>query len=383
VTEPFVPELRASRPWVMEEMIASQPALIEAMDRPAIRDAAARIAEGVITAVEAGAPVIVSGCGTSEHAAMAVAAQLRLALAAAGRSGATVSTRQAFEAWLEPQAGGLHLAISHEGETAATVAAMGSAAAAGARVMAITAMPKSRTAALADVSLVTPQHDRSWCHTVGYLSPIVAGAVIAGEISRKPPSLVGLAATARAALGLRESAEGMGARLAGVESLLVVGSGLDAIAASELALKVREGARLAATAYPLETVLHGHLAAAERADGLAVVLADPAHGRVRLARARQVLAAAREIGMASAALVASDMADELTAGGLASAGSVALPPVESELGAAGVLVASAIGLQLLTVGLAGARDTNPDRIRREQEPYARAAAVAESGGLTS
>jgi glutamine---fructose-6-phosphate transaminase (isomerizing) len=370
MSEPFVPELRAGRPWVMEEMIAAQPAVIEAIGADDIRPAAVALARAVVEAVEAGQSVVVAGCGTSEHAAMAVAAQLRLALRKSGRSALMVQARQAFEAWLEPQSGGLHIAVSHEGETAATVAAMTAAADAGARVMAITALLEARAARVAEASIVTPQRDLSWCHTVGYVSPIVAGALVASQIAGAPAPLADLAATARAILGQREPAERVGRRLAGVRQLLVVGSGLDAIAASELALKVREGARLPATGYPLETVLHGHLAAAEPTDGLVVILSDPVARSARLARARQVLAAAREIGMVTVAIATEDLpADEY----------ISLPDVRS---AAGALVASAVGLQLVTVGLAAGRGTNPDRIRREEGAHARAAAAAESGGLS-
>jgi glutamine---fructose-6-phosphate transaminase (isomerizing) len=380
VSESFIPELRAARPWVMEEMIAAQPALIEAMDRPDIRHAVGQLAAAVVAAAEPGQPVIVSGCGTSEHAAMAVAAQLRLALGETSRSQLTIAARQAFEAWLEPQSAGLHLAISHEGETAATLAAMAGAAQAGARVMAITALAESRAAGLATTALVTPQRDLSWCHTVGYLSPIVAGALVAAQVMGAPAPLAALAAIARSALRLRNEAEALGRRLAGMRQLLVVGSGLDVIAASELALKVREGARLPATGYPRETVLHGYLAAAEPGDGLVVILTDPAGRPARLARARQVLAAAREIGMATAVIVVEDVVKELVAGEPARAGILPLPVVGS---AAEALVASALGLQQLTVGLAAGRGANPDRIRREDAAHARAAAAAEAGGLAS
>jgi glutamine---fructose-6-phosphate transaminase (isomerizing) len=378
MSEPFVPELRSGRPWVMEEMIASQPHLVEAMDRPEVRAAAAAVAEAVVAAVQAGQPVIVSGCGTSEHGAMAVAVQLRMALRQSGRSVLAVQSRQAFEAWLEPQADGLHLAISHEGGTAATNAAMASAAKAGAKVMAITAKPESPAARLAEATVVTPQHDRSWCHTVGYLSPILAGALVAQEITGQRAPLKGLASLTRALLGLSATAEEVGGPLAKSANLLVVGSGLDEIAACELALKIREGARMHATAYPLETILHGHLVAAQGNDGLIVILVEPTAREPRLARARQVLMAAREIGMMTAVLAVEDAAPALVAGDLATAGSLALPVVESP---AEVLVASALGLQLLTIGLAAARGTNPDRIRREEGAYARAAEVVESGGL--
>jgi hypothetical protein len=50
-----------------------------------------------------------------------------------------------------------------------------------------------------------------------------------------------------------------------------------------------------------------------------------------------------------------------------------LPPV------AGALLSGAILVQLLTLELVHALGTNPDLIRREEEPYRAAAAVAEAG----
>ena len=54
--------------------------------------------------------------------------------------------RDAFEASLDPQHGGVLIAISHEAGTAATLAAMRAAAANGARTILITARPRSTPA---------------------------------------------------------------------------------------------------------------------------------------------------------------------------------------------------------------------------------------------
>jgi hypothetical protein len=48
-------------------------------------------------------------------------------------------------------------------------------------------------------------------------------------------------------------------------------------------------------------------------------------------------------------------------------------------GPTGALLAGALALQLLTLELAHARGTNPDLIRREQEPYRRAAEAGAVG----
>src|SRR3954468_22234270 len=123
-----MPELRDGPPWAMEEMILAEPALVSPiLASPAAVEAAESIREG--------GPVVLVGCGTSEHAAMAGAALL----------GAT--SRDAFEASLAPQQGGVCIAITHEGETAATLAALRAAASNGARTIAITARPDALQAA--------------------------------------------------------------------------------------------------------------------------------------------------------------------------------------------------------------------------------------------
>jgi len=74
------PELRSGPPWVMQEMIAAQPALAEQM-LAAPSPAAAPIADKIAAALAAGRPVTVTGCGTSEHAAHAIAALISAAAA--------------------------------------------------------------------------------------------------------------------------------------------------------------------------------------------------------------------------------------------------------------------------------------------------------------
>jgi glucosamine 6-phosphate synthetase-like amidotransferase/phosphosugar isomerase protein len=55
---------------------------------------------------------------------------------------------------------------------------------------------------------------------------------------------------------------------------VVAGWGVDLVTARELALKIAEGARLPAVAHDVETLLHGHLAAANRWTGLVLVRPD-------------------------------------------------------------------------------------------------------------
>ena len=363
------PEFRAAPPWVMEEMIASGPGLAA----PILGDpAAARIAELVTNATGRGAPVAVVGCGTSEHGAMAVAEQLTPALA--GR--AVVHARQAFEAMLEPWPG-VCIGISHEGGTAATVAAMQSARRAGATVALVTAAAGAAAAGAADQTIVTPLRDRSWCHTVGYLSPVLAGAAVAGGLG----SAADAGAAERAlssAMATRDAVRSMAQALHGVERFLTVGSGADRIAARELALKIEEGVRVPATARDLETILHGHWVAVDEGTAVILLLTDARDGGARPARAGQMLRAARAIGARTAAIVVPSAAPGLPMDAISS-GSVDVPEAPDLPAATASLLASAPALQLLTLELVHLAGVNPDLIRREEAPYREAARIAESG----
>ncbi|HXY73680.1 MAG TPA: hypothetical protein VEM41_14170 [Actinomycetota bacterium] len=363
------PELRERRPWVMQEMIEAEPGLAE----PVLADpGASDLGDMLRSAVDAGAPVSVVGCGTSEHGAMAVAEQLNGALGGRARAHA----RQAFEAMLDPWNGAC-VGISHEGGTAATVAAMESARGAGATVGLITAVAESAGAKAADRVLVTPLRDRSWCHTVGYVSPILGGAAIAAAASRRSvdPSAASRALTASE--DAHERIRQVAGALYGVSRYLTVGSGADRIAARELALKIEEGVRVAATARDLETVLHGHWVAQDEGTAVILLMTDPRADRARADRAAQMLRAARAIGARTAAIFT-----EETDGKVAPADvrdRVVVPSPTDLPPATGALLASAPALQLLTLELVHLAGVNPDLIRREEAPYREAAEIADDG----
>ena len=84
------------------------------------------------------------------------------------------------------------MGISHEGATTATIAAMAASRAVGARTALITGSAASPAAATADVVVATVEMDRSWCHTVGYVSPIVVAAVAASFLADGSAATAGL-----------------------------------------------------------------------------------------------------------------------------------------------------------------------------------------------
>jgi fructoselysine-6-P-deglycase FrlB-like protein len=381
-----MPTVRPGPPWHMTDMIAAEPALAARLLRR-LSDpsgAAARLAEAIRTTATAGLPIVVVGCGTSEHGALATAEILRDAAAALGlpsklgEAGAPVAI-QAFEAALDPLDRGLVIGISHEGATAATNRALTAAAAAGARTALVTVSARSPGAAIVDPSLViaTEELDQSWCHTVGYLSPLIAATAVAAHLARQPvdPGEVRFLLAAGAADPVR--AEALAAAMAGARGLLVIASGADRPAARELVLKVEEATWLPSAMRDLETFLHGHLPATDDFSGLVLVLAERRERDARLARARGALAAAREVGVRAGAILTAGAAAAIPAD-LTPAGRIVVPEAPSLPPAAAALLATATPLQLLTERLARARGTNPDPIRRDDGRYRRAAENADT-----
>ncbi len=100
-------------------------------------------------------------------------------------------------------------------------------------------------------------------------------------------------------------------------------------------------------------------------------------GPSRLARARQLLSGAREIGIKSAAIIAATASMELDPE-LTPAGRIVVAEQPLLAPPAAALFATATPLQLLTERLARVRGTNPDPIRRGDPVYRAAAAAAEA-----
>ncbi len=314
------------------------------------------------------APILVTGCGTSEHAAMAIAALLNHALGSAPEH--DVRSVQALEMLPRPPRHGLVIAVSHEGGTAMTNEALRAAADAGARTALITVGGGSPGAELAEIVVTTEEQDQSWCHTVGYLSPILAGVAAAAKLSGKRADVLGIRALLDGAHDPHAAAT-LASSLAACDRLMIAGSGIDAVSAREMALKVAEGARLPATAYELETLLHGHLAAATRWTGLVLLMADPAPGATAVQRADRLLSAARALSVPAAAILSAEAAASLEPSSTP-AGRFVLPRAGRIGGPAPALLGAAMALQLVTERMARTRNVNPDTLGREDPAQAAA-----------
>jgi glucosamine--fructose-6-phosphate aminotransferase (isomerizing) len=255
-----------------------------------------------------GAHVVHIGCGTSFHAAQTGGSAL-----------------QALEAVLAPPEADVLVCVSHEGETALTLEA--ARAFRGERWL-ITGKADSPLGELCEhVVVATPEVEQSWCHTASYTCAVATLASLHGDDVAWLPAAV---AAVLAAPGPRPSAH---------ERWLIAGAGRDWPTAQEAALKLREGAFVAAEPHQTEQLLHGYLAAVDE--------------RVRCFVLEGEGRAAERAHDAVAALGALGCEVEL------------LPTVHP--------VVDIVPFHLLTIALAEARGVDPDRIRRDDPRWAEAA----------
>jgi len=264
--------------------------------------------------------VVVTGCGTSFHAAYTVHGVEH------GLDGGYEEARieHALECVLRPPRADLLVLVSHEGETPLTVEA--ARAFDGPRWL-VTGKADGPIAELCEeVIVATPELEESYCHTASYTCAVAALAALVGEDISWLPDAV--------AAELEAEREPVSEH----ERWLVAGAGRDWPTAQEAVLKLREGAQVAAEAHHTEQVLHGHLAAVDETVRCFVL-----EGEGRAAeRARELVSALGEIGCPTT-----------------------LVPTRHP-------VVDIVPFQLLTVALAEARGVDPDLIRRDDPRWKRA-----------
>lgn len=237
-----------------DDQIASQPGAVEAvLRRPA-------------PLLDLARPVIFAGQGTSLHAA-------RIAAAWAG------FPAQAFEAHdlalrLPIPPGAQVVAVSHSG-AGFTAALLARAKAAGARTFAVCGEAATVDA---DEVVRTCPPETAETHSVSYTTALAALGRMTGVDLSAVPALL------RQALALPPPIE-VARRLAACDAILVTGFGLDAISATECALKLKEATFLWAEGLPVEQALHGPQAALRKGVGV-VVFAPGADDGGRTGRLR-------------------------------------------------------------------------------------------------
>ena len=265
------------------------------------------------------------------------------------------------------------IGISHEGGTAATNRALAAASAARRPDGADHRRAPDRPAAsCAEIVVETVEMDQSWCHTVGYLSPIVAAAAVGGAALRPDARPRTTSATLLAAGAARRGRRRGDRRPSSpTPDDLLVDRLRRGPAGRPRARAEGRGGVLAAVgdARPRDVPPRPPAGDRTRRPRLVLILTDRrrARGSRSSGRARRSRRP-RSLGVRAAAIVARDvdaaLPDELTpAGRLIVDEAPALPaPVAALLG-------TATPLQLLTERIARARGTNPDPIRRDDPLY--------------
>jgi len=367
------PELRAAPPWVMEDMIEVQVSIPEQLPNTLV-DTAPRFVDALQDVVRAGQPVVVTGVGTAGHAARAVSLLLNDVVTGSplGRPG-PAEFRESSDQALSPRSGGLCLAVSHGGRSRSTLAALEAARESGATTALITAAVNSPVADAADMVLPTPVQDQSYCHTVGYTSPMLAAMFLGSTLWREPFPAEALTSYLRELRALEPRAAQVARGLRDARRIVASGSLIDQPTACELALKVAEGPRLPTTALGLEDTQHGHLVGHDHDSGLIAIATGDTNSRRSGERAHELVRAAGHIGLVTAAIVSPEIADSVDPEATA-AGVLALPDTELPSSWSSLL-GGALCLQQLTVALAHDRGVNPDLIRREERPYREAVAL--------
>jgi glucosamine--fructose-6-phosphate aminotransferase (isomerizing) len=356
--------LRPNR-TLAESMIRSQPDAL----RAALADAAER-SRSVASALGKPRRWFGIGTGSSLHAASVFASQLQLL--SDGRVDARAA--DAFEFQLHPPALRDEDAVvgwSHRGKNPFVARALSLAETTGALSIAVTARGtpfRGKT-----LTLETGALDNSFLHTVSYTTALAAGASLALEICRAAGAersrldrfsraLLEIPALASRVI---ESSEPFARSLASdhrdAPRLVVLGYGPDASTAAEAALKIQESAYVPALGLSVERFLHGPIAVVEEGT-LVWLLAVGATGRDRAA---QAAAALGEVGAVRVALLPEDDREfsKLVER------SLSVPSVPEPWSP----LLSVLPLQWFALFLGLERGHDPDRNRRDDPRFARAA----------
>jgi glucosamine--fructose-6-phosphate aminotransferase (isomerizing) len=323
--------------FVLDSQIASQPA--------AIREVLAR---QQVPSLDAERPIIFSGIGTSLHACR-VAARWLFELSA-GHIHPIVLNAHDLALTAPISSRDQVIVVSHRGTKVFPRAALTRARQHGATTVAISGIDAPEQDA--DYVIRTCAGEQSSTHTVSYTTSLAvlaqlvvqivgeAGKPFSAELERVP-DLIDQVLAQPAPVQIAQ-------RLVACEPLLLTGVGLDAITASEAALKFKEGTYTWAEGMETENALHGPPAALRVGMG-AITLTPADEDGQRTQRLRISL---QELGVIS--ITCGDRSEDLW---FPSMHPLVRPFV------------TIVPLQRLTSELARIKQTNPDSIHIDVEPW--------------
>src|SRR5207302_6432740 len=178
--------------------------------------------------------LVLTGCGTSYHAAQYGA---RILQAADERRVVQAIHAYDFAERSFPGTKATVVGVSHSGSTPTTNRALARAKKAGNRVAGICGLSGSRMEDLADdVLVIGSTHDRSWANTMSYTTQLTAFAALASQSrSNVGPSieasLRGLGRSLETTLGCESHVRRLATRVAQAARVTFLGSDLDEITA--------------------------------------------------------------------------------------------------------------------------------------------------------
>jgi glucosamine--fructose-6-phosphate aminotransferase (isomerizing) len=313
--------------------------------------------------------IFATGCGTSFHAALLTAWMLR----SLSRGKVDARAIESFE--LASYLPGLRpddvvIGVTHSGTTTMTLRALERARRSGCESVAITGFPESTAGQLARHVLPTGfPVERSWAHTASYTAALTVAAAVANMLAEREErlDLSPLPELMRTVLSIEEMAHRLaagvilGERYREVSDIVLIGGGPNAVTASEGVLKLLETSYVRASAFELEEMLHGPLAAVS--PDVVVMVIAPSGGAID--RAVELTHALQAIEVTPVVLT-----DDSHAESFDESHRLVLPDVPEVISP----IPFVVPIQLFAYFLAVGRGLNPDLLHRDDERYRKARA---------
>jgi glucosamine--fructose-6-phosphate aminotransferase (isomerizing) len=341
----------------LQSEIAEQPAVAERLLREG-RPEVDRIADAIAgrLADRSVDHVVIAARGSSDHAALYAqylfGAHLRLPVALATPS---LISLYGVEPRLDRS---LVIGISQSGRSPDIVGVVAAARRQGAPTIALTNDAASDLASAGEHHIdLRAGPELAVAATKTYTAQLLAVAILVsaiesrlGSAAEREPALAAIPDALAQALEAESDARAVAEHLVGRDRLIVVGRGFDYASAREVALKLKELARLAADPYSAADFLHGPLALVE--PGYPVIAIAPSGPTA--ADLDALLARLAELGVEH--IVMSDRAEAIAAASLAIRLPIGLPDWLMP-------IAAIVPGQLLAMHLAIARGIDPESPR--------------------
>ncbi|GAC1358921.1 MAG: hypothetical protein NVS2B12_06020 [Ktedonobacteraceae bacterium] len=324
--------------FALDEQIAVQPQAIRAL-----------LARIQVPVIDLKRPLIFSGIGTSLHACRVAAAWVVELTSGEVRPAVIHAHDLALSAPIHAR--DQVIVVSHRGTKRFPGAALARARSVGATTIAI--VGEDAPQPQADAVIRTCPSEKAGTHTVSYTTALTAlGCLVGRSVSSEQGSVLlsaleSVPAAIEQAL-MQPAPVSAAQQLEGREPVLVAGVGLDAITAYEAALKIKEGTYQWAEGMEVENALHGPPAAMRA--GMAAITITPAEDDG--GRTQDLRAAFADLHVVS-----------LTCG--TGNEDLHFPSVHHLVRP----LVAIVPLQRLTAELARLKQSNPDEIHRDVEPW--------------